>query len=85
MNIQTAASYARHGYRIRRAKWEPDRMIGKSSGFFWHCYYIKSDGRRLSVSCSWLPDIDDVVADDWELVLDGIATDYGTVKYEDKK
>lgn len=84
MNIQTAAGYANHGYRIRRASWPSTSLIGKSNGFFWFVYYIKSEGRNLSVSTGWYPTMDDLVADDWELILNGIATDYGTVKYEEK-
>lgn len=86
MNIQTAASYANHGYRIRRASWNKDDVIGKSDGFFWHCYTMKSsDGRKHRVSISYVPNIDDLMADDWELILKGISSDYGQVKYREKK
>lgn len=84
MNIQTAAGYAEHGYRLRRTSWPPKSLIGKKEKLYWFVYYIESEGRSLSVSCTWWPSADDLLADDWVLILDGIATDYGTVKYEAK-
>ena len=86
MDIQTATQYMRHGYRIRRASWTPKEVLVKADGFLYHCHFIKaSENRVCTITTSWIPDMKDLIADDWELVLDGIATDYGTVKYEDKK
>ena len=84
MNIQTASGYMIHGYRIRRASWTSG-VLCRADGFLYHCRSEKSsDGRVYSITTSWIPSLKDLQSDDWELVLDGIAVDYGMVKYEDK-
>ena len=84
MNIQTATSYMRHGYRIRRASWQPKEVLVRAAGFIYHCHFLKSSDGLHTVTNSWCPDLPDLIADDWELVLEGIATDYGTIKYEER-
>lgn len=85
MDIKTAAGYMKHGYHIRRASWTPKEVLVRADGFLYHCHFIKaSENRVCTITTSWTPALPDLIADDWELVLDGIATDYGTVKYEEK-
>lgn len=85
MDIQTATKYMQHGYHIRRASWTPKEVLVRASGFLYHCHFIKaSEDRVCTITTSWTPDLPDLIADDWEIVLDGIANDYGVVKYEAK-
>ena len=86
MDIHTAAGYLKHGYRIRRASWD-------ELDYLYHDYYV---GRMTMVPNGgkskkkhpffhdWQPEPEDLVADDWELILDGIVNDYGTIQYKDK-
>lgn len=86
MDIQTATGYMRHGYRIRRASWTPKEVLVRAQGFIYHCHFIKaSETTKYTITTSWTPDLPDLIADDWEIVLDGIASDYGAVKYEETK
>lgn len=69
MNIHSVAHYLKQGYRIRRASW----IIGD-------CVFPP----KFEEDCSYLQ-IDDLLADDWEVVLDGIVDDFTEIKYEETK
>lgn len=67
MNIHTAAKYAWEGYRIRRASWEPDEWISEESM------------RRHPITFM----IHDLLADDWEIITEGIVKDFPEIEYSD--
>jgi hypothetical protein len=58
MDIQTAAKYMKHGYRVRRSSWRSDEWISE---------------RFLIIDSS---DLSDLLADDWEIVTEGIIMDF---------
>lgn len=67
MDIVTAFKYRACGYRIRRTAWAP-------------VFYIDAyDGNFLAERLL----IEDILADDWEIVLTGIKSDFGRIEYED--
>lgn len=86
MNIQTAAGYMKHGYRIRRASWE-------QGGYLCDDYFVEHtsmvpDGmsqNKRPFQNTWMPEPEDLIADDWELILEGIVNDFGIVQYEESK
>ena len=66
MDIQTAAKYAQEGYRITRTSWGPDVWISADTL------------RRHPVDFS----LDDLLADDWQIITDGIVRDF-PITYSD--
>lgn len=68
MDIQTAAKYMKVGYRVRRPKW-----ANKSMHYSWI-----SDGTLFFVKLT----IEDLLADDWEVITDGIVKDF-PITYQD--
>lgn len=62
MDIRTAAHYMKLGYRIRRSFWEPEEWVSEKLMGSYAMYY--SFG------------MDDLLADDWELITDGIIKDF---------
>lgn len=86
MNIQIALGYVKHGYRIRRPNWYKCEYLCNSHNevvmrmtSVMHPRYI--DLQKFE----WVPRLWDLTADDWELILDGIVDDTGTVKYKDEQ
>lgn len=79
MNIKSATIYMKHGYKIRRSDWESKRSIyGNILGVveeFQSSHYIM-DGNTLTkyLGESWNDNyaftLDDLIADDWEIVKD---------------
>jgi hypothetical protein len=72
MNIQDAARYMELGYRARRQSDVP-LIFGRYGGENWI-----DDEHIISLT------IDDLLADDWEVVFDGIVNDDSYVVYEDQ-
>ncbi len=79
MNIHTAAGYMKHGYRIKRADWDPRTYL-----FVEYNGVIRCKTRCLHPdplpdtyeNHDWYPRLHDMIADDWELILEGIVTDF---------
>lgn len=95
MNIQAAAVYLKIGYRLRRASWDAESFVkadcmgqpefydrreywtiggGKST----HHTYIGGGMNEMTV--------DDMLAEDWELITTGIRKHYnkhGNMEYDD--
>lgn len=80
MNIHTAAGYMKHGYRIRRAIWEKGEYLSKDY-YVGHTMMVpsmirNSDGsfthNKRPWSTDWHPEPEDLMADDWELILEGV-------------
>ena len=93
MDIKTAAGYMQHGYRIRRSSWEPGEYLYKD---YWVAHTVmvpsmkrNSDGTFLhskrSFRTDWRVEPEDLLADDWELILDGIVSDNDYIEYEESK
>lgn len=78
MNIHTAASYMKHGYRIRRPSCQELKYLYYKDDMLWADTVFAGN---IPVQILF----EDLLADDWELILDGIVDDYGAVKYEDDK
>lgn len=57
MNISTAAVYAKQGCKVRRAAWEKNQYLECLSGII-----VESGGY------TYLPDLDDLLEEDWEIV-----------------
>lgn len=74
MDIQTAAKYALHGYRIRR----------KSFPLIVRWAFSFREGplthNSIMVPCPSFS-LDELMADDWEIVTEGIISDYGQIQY----
>lgn len=75
MDIHTAAKYMKHGYRIRRSSWVSSPYIYQMSGV------IMSGGRSGPDFLSNLI-LEDLIADDWELITEGIIKDF-PLTYQD--
>lgn len=84
MNIHTATGYLKHGYRIRRSSWDPGEYLYND---YWVAHVImvprlkkNPDGTSVwdkgQFHSDWRPEPDDLVADDWELILEGIIKDF---------
>lgn len=61
MNIQSAAAYAKQGYRVRRTSWAKDAFMEPVS------YLL----------------VDDLLADDWEIITENIIENFPTITYSD--
>lgn len=75
MDIHTAAKYMQHGYRVKRAGWQMIEYV----------YHTESgisgkikDGGHMFVDFS----LKDLLADDWELITEGIIKDF-PITYSD--
>lgn len=78
MDISTAAKYMKHGYRVR----------SPSDSDILYMYYQDNLIWGKSKLLGTLPlnlVLEDLLVDDWELILEGIVDDYGNVKYENDK
>jgi hypothetical protein len=86
MDIHTASKYMSHGYRVKRSGWDSKiyLYIGYNGGVLQVDRCIHPNSPDTYEPGDWYPRLHDMVADDWEIVLDGIVDDYGAVKYEDK-
>lgn len=73
MDIHTAAKYMRHGYRIRRGWWHSSVYAYEEMELIW----LRSDSGVND--CTFT--IDDLLADDWELITEGIVA-YFPVTYD---
>ncbi len=84
MDIHTAAKYMQHGYRVRRSSWEQGGFIYDDRYFISHVSLVNDglDGKRPFES-DWMPESEDLVADDWELITEGIVSHF-PVTYEVK-
>lgn len=84
MNIHTAAGYMRHGYRVRRVSWDEFEYIYKDY-YVGHMVMVPNGGKskkKHPFYSDWHPEPNDLLADDWELILEGIVTDF-PVTYSD--
>lgn len=85
MDFRTVVSYMKHGYRVRRSSWEPESYMkldclgGFEQYHMRESYTIKNGAihknRYLSNCCSDI-DINDVLAEDWELITTGIRKEF---------
>ncbi len=93
MDIKSAIGYLKHGYRIRRSSWEPGDYLYND---YWVAHVVMVPDMKKDANGSfvwgkrpfhsdWRAEADDLTADDWELILDGIVSDYGKIEYEDSK
>lgn len=62
-----------HGYRIRRASWDEGEYLYKD---YWVAHVAMvprgmTKGKRPFHS-DWRPEPEDLLADDWELILEGV-------------
>ena len=95
MDIKAAAVYLKIGYRIRRASWHADCFIKTDSGgdieFYSRREYWSIGGGEMTHHSYIggglnIMTIDDMLAEDWELITDGIRKHYnkhGDMEYED--
>jgi hypothetical protein len=96
MNIATAVRYFEYGYRIRRSVWEPDEYLTECAGMLdkmeAHTYHEHDSNTGKSKECRTLSStndalmVEDLLAEDWEVVLTGIRkpfNKYGLLEYED--
>ncbi len=87
MDIHTASKYMVHGYRIRRPHWDE------------RCYLYKEYNDVVSQivrvlhpdptpdtykKSSWTPRLHDMLADDWEIITEGIISHF-PLQYEEKQ
>ena len=98
MNIHIAAHYLKLGYRIRRSHWEPEEYISGVGTLLdkMEVYYLNIwdheqkkivEHRKVNNAgiCQFEPE--DLVADDWEIVIVGIRKEfnkYGNFEYIDE-
>lgn len=98
MDIQSAAKYMAHRYRIRRASWHPvDYLTNTGSWLTKHRHYvihiwdhdlkeIVAHHREENTEMNAL-ETEDLLADDWEVITTNIRKDfnkYGHVEYNDE-
>ena len=79
MNIHTAAKYMAHGYRVKRADWDSRCYLFKEYNDVIRCKtrHLHPDPQPDTYENSdWYPRLHDMVADDWELILEGIVKDF---------
>lgn len=74
MNIKAAASYLKAGYRVRRASWASKAYVSPMGNWFGHHFLVP--GANYYNDCGYQPRIDDLLADDWEIITDGIVKDF---------
>lgn len=60
MDIQTAAKYMEHGYRVRRPHWDEKVWLSKEAMMHFSTYLAFYD----------------LLADDWEIITEGIVKDF---------
>lgn len=71
MDIHTAAHYMKAGYRVRRVAWRQRFHNNWVDQFYVLGFYFH---------------IEDLLANDWEIVFDGIINDQGAVvQYEPER
>lgn len=80
MNISTAANYLKNGLRISRKVWNSDYYLklGPIMGYIYRMHkqqdnYVKNDKLKYEQhkryhGWQWEPDINDLLADDYEIV-----------------
>jgi hypothetical protein len=81
MDIHTAAGYMKHGYRIKRPVWKSVDYIYDFHGRIMGSFSNSCTKGEFSLSL----DLQDLLADDWELILEGIVNDFGIIQYEESK
>lgn len=87
MDIHTASKYMAHGYRVRRSVWDTKvyLYIGYNGGVLQVDRHIHLDGTPDTYEPGdWYPRLHDMIADDWELITEGIVNHF-PVTYEDKQ
>lgn len=79
MDIHTAAKYMAHGYRVKRADWDSRiyLFMGYNGGILQRdrCIHPAPTPDTYEDG-DWYPRIHDMVADDWELITEGITTHF---------
>ena len=98
MDIYTAAKYLKIGYRIKRACWEPEECLTECGSMLEKKVWIKyghfnpetrtfEDRRYLTDEHISAITLEDLLADDWEVVTAGLRKDfnkYGNPEYLDE-
>lgn len=98
MNLCIAAVYMNAGYRVRRASWEAGEYLTECAGMMEKQIWVEyghfnsetrkfEDVRHLSTEHINPIDLKDLLADDWEVITDGIRKDfnkYGNLEYNDE-
>jgi hypothetical protein len=98
MDIQSAAKYMAHGYRVRRSSWSIEQYLHDYAGitkFQIHVSHVynfdlkETEDHFHPEQNDMSPlELDDLLADDWELITTGIRThfnEFGHIEYEDEK
>ncbi len=86
MDIQTAIKYMQHGYRVRRPDWDGEcYLYPEYNGRIGHKVRVlhPSPAPDTFDWDMWNPRIVDMVADDWEIITDGIVTDFPLIYSSD--
>lgn len=78
MDIHTAAGYMKHGYRIRRPVWKSVDYAYELNGRIMGSFSNSCTKGEFSLSF----DLQDLLADDWELITDGVIKHF-PVTYSD--
>jgi hypothetical protein len=93
MNIRAAAHYLKIGYRVRRSIWDQEQYLYEIAGMLemvevsycssWD-HKTKTIVENRSVSSGNIANLqlEDIMADDWELITDGIRKHFN--KYDDE-
>lgn len=82
MNIYTAALHMQQGYRVMRPVWPVGEYVANCCGVLERRWSESVDGQTHSSLGEWLPYLDDIVADDWEIITQGIIKDF-PITYSD--
>ena len=75
MNIHTAAKYMSHGYRVKRADWDSRTYLYVEYNGVIRCktrVLHPDPSPDTYENADWCPRHHDMVADDWELILEGV-------------
>lgn len=97
MDIKSIAIYLKLGYRVRRAVWEPEEWLRAPTDWLermevsYSHVWNRSTGtfekrRHLTDEFMYVLTLDELLADDWEVITDGIRTHFnksGQIEYED--
>jgi hypothetical protein len=73
MDIQTAARYMQHGYRVRLPSWSDGVFLRTDLiSMFAKCEFRS----KVRISVIWVPGQEELLSDDWEVITDGIVKDF---------
>jgi hypothetical protein len=81
MDIHTATHYLKLGYRATRPSWPQGEYIYDCCGVIERITSEFSDGEAYYSDGDWLPYMEDLSVNDWEIVKTGIKSDFGCVEY----